>query len=85
MKSNEPGVLEKSEVYFSSPSQTAKKLYFYSIIISKSNPDWAEDFIKEFATYQVPFHFLCTRKRLAIKGHFMNGHCEFSDGITTYR
>ncbi|MGN0573408.1 MAG: helix-turn-helix domain-containing protein [Acutalibacteraceae bacterium] len=31
MKSNETGVLEKSEVYFSSPSQTAKKLYFYPI------------------------------------------------------
>ncbi|MGN0542954.1 MAG: endo-alpha-N-acetylgalactosaminidase family protein [Acutalibacteraceae bacterium] len=54
-------------------------------IISKSNSDWAEDFIKEFATYQVPFHFLCTHKRLALKGHFMNERCEFSDGITTYR
>ena len=31
MKSNETGVLDKSEVYFSSPSQTAKKLYFYPI------------------------------------------------------
>ncbi|MGN0542952.1 MAG: AraC family transcriptional regulator [Acutalibacteraceae bacterium] len=31
MKSNEPGVLSKSEVYFSSPSQTAKKLYYYPI------------------------------------------------------
>lgn len=29
MKSNEAGVLKKSEVYFSSPSQTAKKLYYY--------------------------------------------------------
>ncbi|MGN0516765.1 AraC family transcriptional regulator [Eubacterium sp.] len=31
MKSNEAGVLKKSEVYFSSPSQTAKKIYFYPI------------------------------------------------------
>lgn len=31
MKCNETGVLRKSEVYFSSPSQTAKKIYFYPI------------------------------------------------------
>lgn len=31
MKSNEKGVLRKSELYFSSASQTAKKLYFYPI------------------------------------------------------
>ncbi|MGN0562327.1 MAG: AraC family transcriptional regulator [Candidatus Fimenecus sp.] len=31
MKPNETGVLDISEVYFSSPSQTAKKLYFYPI------------------------------------------------------
>ena len=31
LKSNEQGVLRKSEVYFSSPSQTAKKLYYYPI------------------------------------------------------
>lgn len=31
MKCNETGVLNKSEVYFSSPSQTAKKIYFYPI------------------------------------------------------
>lgn len=54
-------------------------------IISKSNADWTEDFIREFAAYQVPFHFLCTHKRLALKGHFMNERCEFSDGTTTYR
>lgn len=29
MKSSEPGVLKKSEVYFSTPSQTAKRLYYY--------------------------------------------------------
>ena len=31
MKCNETGVLKKSEVYFSSPSQTAKKIYFYPV------------------------------------------------------
>lgn len=31
MRSTELGVLKKSEVYFSSPSQTAKKLYYYPI------------------------------------------------------
>lgn len=31
MKSSERGVLKKSEVYFASPSQTAKKLYYYPI------------------------------------------------------
>ncbi len=31
MKSNETGVLPKSEIYFSSPSPTAKKLYFHPI------------------------------------------------------
>lgn len=31
MRCNETGVLRKSEVYFSSPSQTAKKVYFYPI------------------------------------------------------
>lgn len=31
MKCNEKGVLKKSEVYFSSPSQTAKMIYFYPI------------------------------------------------------
>ena len=31
MKSTETGVLKKSEIYFSSPSQTAKRLYYYPI------------------------------------------------------
>lgn len=31
MKSTETGVLKKSNLYFSSPSQTAKKLYYYPI------------------------------------------------------
>lgn len=31
MKSTETGVLKKSDLYFSSPSQTAKRLYYYPI------------------------------------------------------
>lgn len=31
MKSREKGVLKKSELYFSTPSQTAKKLYYYPV------------------------------------------------------
>lgn len=54
-------------------------------IVSKSNPDWTVDFLKEFSTYQIPFHFLNRHKRLAFKGHFQNERCEFADGITTYR
>ena len=53
-------------------------------IVTKSNTDWAKDFIYRFATYQVPCHFLNTHKRLAIKGKGSNKHCEFSDGIVSY-
>lgn len=65
-------------------------LFFYGNIhgeeiIRKSNPNWAEDFIRDFATFQIPFHFLCTHKLLAIKGHFMNERCELSNGIVSYR
>ena len=31
MKSDETGVLNKSDLYFSSPSPTAKRLYYYLI------------------------------------------------------
>lgn len=31
MKTVEPGVLEKSDIFFSTPSQTAKRIYFYPI------------------------------------------------------
>lgn len=31
MKANVPGVLKKSEYYFSSPSSTAQKLYYYPV------------------------------------------------------
>lgn len=50
-------------------------------ILLKDNTNLASDFIYRFAVYQVPFHFLCTHKRLAIKGFGINQRCIFSDGI----
>ena len=54
-------------------------------IVGKSNPNWAEDFFKEFSTYQVPYHFLNQHKRLAIVGSGQSQYCEFADGIRTCR
>ncbi len=53
-------------------------------IIIMSNPNWLDDFLHEFATVQVPYHFLCEHKRLAIKGFLSSEKCEFSDGIVSY-
>ena len=36
-------------------------------IVVKSNKNWGNDFISQFATYQVPGHYLNTLKRLEIK------------------
>ena len=43
-----------------------------------------QKFMLQFATVQVPYHFLCTHKRLGIYGHGANERCEFSDGIISY-
>lgn len=53
-------------------------------IIKPQNQNWVQDFIHDFATVQVPYHFLCRHKRLAIKGFGVNERCEFSDGIISY-
>lgn len=53
-------------------------------IIKNDNPNWVQDFIYRFATYQIPFHYLCTKKRLAIKGFGNNEYCEHSDGVISY-
>lgn len=53
-------------------------------IIRPENKDWVKDFIYEFATVQVPYHFLCRYKRLGIKGMGINERCEFSNGIISY-
>lgn len=53
-------------------------------VIKPENKNWTENFLYDFATVQIPFHFLCTHKRLAIKGFGFNERCEFSDGIVSY-
>lgn len=53
-------------------------------VIIMKNKNWTDDFLHNFATIQVPYHFLCTHQRLAIKGFILNERCEFSDGIVSY-
>ena len=53
-------------------------------ILTTDNPHWVEDFLHQFATLQVPYHFLCAHKRLAIDGCGSNLHCTFSDGIESF-
>ena len=53
-------------------------------IVVKSNKNWANDFISRFASYQVPYHYLNTLKRLKIKKQGVHKYCVFSDGIVSY-
>lgn len=53
-------------------------------IVVKSKPNWAQEFLHRFATYQVPGHFLNSHKRIAINGKIKNRYCEFSDGVISY-
>lgn len=53
-------------------------------IIKRDNQNWAEEFIRRFATYQVPCHFLNSHKRLAINGSGNNLSCQFADNIISY-
>lgn len=53
-------------------------------VIIMKNKNWTDDFLHDFATIQVPYNFLCTHQRLAIKGFGMNERCEFSNGIISY-
>ncbi|MDO4365002.1 MAG: hypothetical protein Q4C99_10805, partial [Clostridia bacterium] len=53
-------------------------------IVKNDNPNWAQDFINRFATYQVPYHFLNTLDRLAIDGAGSNLVCKFSGNIVSY-
>lgn len=46
--------------------------------------DWESEFIKEFATYQVPFNYLCNFKRLQIEGKGKDEYCVFSDNVISY-
>ncbi len=52
--------------------------------IKKENQNWAEKFIRRFATYQVPCHFLNTHKRLGMHGSRNNLSCQFSEDIVSY-
>lgn len=53
-------------------------------VVNMKNKNWTSDFLHDFAKVQVPYHFLCRHKRLAIKGYGINERCEFSDGIISY-
>ena len=53
-------------------------------IVVKSNINWVNDFISQFATYQVPGHYLNTLKRLEIKKDGVHKYCVFSDGVISY-
>lgn len=53
-------------------------------ILTTDNPHWVEDFLHQFATLQVPYHFLCAHKRLAIDGCGSNLQCTLSDGIESF-
>lgn len=53
-------------------------------IVQPDRSDWTNRFLHEFATVQVPYHFLCRHKRLAIKGYGVNESCIFSDDIVSY-
>ena len=53
-------------------------------IVVKSNKNWVNDFISQFATYQVPGHYLNTLKRFEIKKDGVHKYCVFSDGVISY-
>lgn len=53
-------------------------------IVRKDNPRWAQEFIRRFATYQVPGHFLYAHKRLEITGAGRNMRCAFDGGIASF-
>lgn len=54
-------------------------------IIRPDATNWPLDFLHEFATVQVPYHFLCAHRRLSVSGQGLSARCVFSDGIVSYR
>lgn len=59
-----------------------------NVFPSRTNPsktDWYKDFLREFATIQVPYNFLCEHKRLSINGKKGNYHCVYSEEIISYQ
>lgn len=53
-------------------------------IIKMSDPNWTDKYMHEFACIQVPFHFLCTFKRLSIKGFGLTERCIFINNVISY-
>ena len=50
-------------------------------IIKIDDKEWHKKFLHEFAKVQVPYHFLCSKKRLKIKGFLLTKTCIFSDNV----
>lgn len=46
--------------------------------------EWHKDFLREFATVQVPYNFLCEHRRLAIEGRKGEYFCRYADDIVSY-
>lgn len=46
--------------------------------------DWHKDFLRSFATVQVPYNFLCEHRRLAIEGSKGEYLCKYTDDIVSY-
>lgn len=52
-------------------------------IIKIQDDDWCKNFLHQFATVQVPYHFLCTKKRLKINGFIITEKCIFTDNVVS--
>ncbi len=53
-------------------------------IVTCANTHWAADFIRRFATYQVPGHYLNTLQRHAMHRRSGQKYCLFSDSVISY-
>lgn len=66
-----------------------KRRYLYGNLhgedyLRPGKPDWVQMFLKEFALIQVPYHFLCTHKRQAIRGILYGERCVYSEGVVSF-
>lgn len=46
--------------------------------------DWFKDFVYQYATVQLPYHFLCRYERQSIKGFSVNQRCIFNKNLISY-
>ncbi|MEG2720565.1 MAG: endo-alpha-N-acetylgalactosaminidase family protein [Oscillospiraceae bacterium] len=67
------------------------KKYLYSNIHAedvfakyKQGDAWLSEFICQFATIQVPYHFLCQYERQKIEGHLSNERCLYNKNLISY-